>query len=115
MKETEKVQKYRDDQVLQLIEAHKDIIAKTWKLIEQDVLEVELDKAGERKNSSESQFWEKLNKRRKGLDAVETSLEKIEKLEKTLSDYKEKPAGAEPGNPEPNGVMVHPSKRHAKT
>jgi hypothetical protein len=116
MKDLKEVQAYRDKQVLKLIEAHKDIIAKTWKIIDEDVLEGEIDKGSDRKNASESLFWEKLSRRRKGLNEVETSLDKIEKLEKTLSDYKAPEDGSTPGaeKDQLNG-RVHPSKRHAKT
>lgn len=118
MKSAEEVRKYQDEQILKLIAAHEDIIAKTWEVLDKDVLGEEIEKAGERKNATEDLFWNKLAKRRKGLDEVERSLEIINKLRQRLSDYKQPTAApAKEGEKTEGdeGVMVHPSMKHAKT
>ena len=117
MSKVVEVQQYRDKQTLKLIEGHKDIINKTWKVLEKDVLDAEIENAGDRKNATESLFWDKLAKRRKGLNEVESSLEKIEKLERTLSDYNPIIPTATTTNGAPvkeTPQLVHPSLKHKR-
>lgn len=111
------IQKYRDAQTLKIIEGHKEIIEKTWEVLGKDVLGKEIEKAGDKENETESKFLDKLNKRRKCLSEVEVSLEKIEKLERNLSDYKAPATNATTTQEKTdnNGEKMHPSKNYARS
>lgn len=76
-----------NDYILQtsnrLVSDYKEIISKTFKIIDQDLLEEQIDNE-EEKNTTEQKLLEALRKRTVALDAVDSVLIKIESIEKRI-------------------------------
>ena len=81
--DTEKTKDYRKKTSLELIDKYKDLIQKTFEVADKDLLQEEID--NENENQKEQRLLEALKKRRVALDEVDIMLEKIEKLENSIT------------------------------
>lgn len=79
------IKKYRQDKTVELIESYKDLIKKTFEVVDKDLLQEKIDDKVDAKQS-EQNFLDAIKKRRSSLDEVDLMLDKIEKLEKVLTD-----------------------------
>lgn len=82
--ETEKTKEYRKKTSLELIEKYKDLIQKTFEVADKDLLQEQIDNEDE--NQKEQRLLEALKKRRVAFDEVDIMLEKIEKLETSITN-----------------------------
>ena len=82
--DTEKTKKYRKKTSLELIDKYKDLIQKTFEVANKDLLQGEIDNEDE--NQKEQRLLEALKKRRIAFDEVDIMLEKIEKLETSITN-----------------------------
>jgi hypothetical protein len=111
IKTSEDVKKYCKETCIKLIEKHQDIIQKTFKIIDRDKLDEEIEKAIDSEdNKSESTVLTKIQNRKKALNAVEDSIEKIDALSRHL-DEPEKPEATKTEN---NNSGKSPVKQFSK-
>ena len=82
--DTEKTKEYRKKTSLELIDKYKDLIQKTFEVANKDLLQGEIDNEDE--NQIEQRLLEALKKRRVAFDEVDIMLEKIEKLETSITN-----------------------------
>lgn len=82
--DTEKTKEYRKKTSLELIDKYKDLIQKTFEVANKDLLQGEIDNEDE--NQKEQRLLEALKKRRIAFDEVDIMLEKIEKLETSITN-----------------------------
>lgn len=82
--DTEKTKEYRKKTSLELIDKYKDLIQKTFEVANKDLLQGEIDNEDE--NQKEQRLLEALKKRRVAFDEVDIMLEKIEKLETSITN-----------------------------
>ena len=82
--DTEKTKEYRKKTSLELIDKYKDLIQKTFEVANKDLLQGEID--NEDDNQKEQRLLEALKKRRVAFDEVDIMLEKIEKLETSITN-----------------------------
>ena len=78
------IRKYRKETTEYLIKSYRDLIKKTFEIIDKDLLQTKID--GEDEKDTEQRFLDAIKKRRLALDEVDLMLDKIEKLERTLDD-----------------------------
>lgn len=81
---TEKTKEYRKKTSLELIDKYKDLIQKTFEVANKDLLQGEIENEDE--NQKEQRLLEALKKRRIAFDEVDIMLEKIEKLETSITN-----------------------------
>jgi hypothetical protein len=95
---------YRKEKSEQLIEKYKDLIDKTFEVVDQDKLKYEIEKSD---SESEKKYLDKIKARRQALDEITVILDKIELLEKH--------SGEDTGEGEETTVTIkkHPTKRYA--
>jgi|GEM_PF-1515167 len=87
MQDGNEVKKYRKEKTLELVEKYKDLIDKTFEILDKDLLQNKIDSAdsgNEGGKETEEKYLESIKKRRMSLDEVDVMLDKIEKLEGTL-------------------------------
>lgn len=106
MTEGNEVQKYRKEKTLELVDKYKDLIEKTFEVLDKDLLQEKINHEDDK--ASEEKYLESIKKRRVSLDEVDLMLDKIEKLERALLD-----SDSAEINPTPQ-VSVNPTKRFAK-
>lgn len=82
-KTIEDIQVYRKDKSLKLITEYKDLIGKTFTIVEKDLLQETIDNEDEKE--TEQRYLDAIKKRRIALDEVDLMLDKIEKLEKNFN------------------------------
>ena len=82
--DTEKTKEYRKKTSLELIDKYKDLIQKTFEVANKDLLQGEIENEDE--NQKEQRLLEALKKRRVAFDEVDIMLEKIEKLETSITN-----------------------------
>ena len=82
--DTEKTKEYRKKTSLELIDKYKDLIQKTFEVANKDLLQGEIENEDE--NQKEQRLLEALKKRRIAFDEVDIMLEKIEKLETSITN-----------------------------
>lgn len=82
--DTEKTKEYRKKTSLELIDKYKDLIQKTFEVANKDLLQGEINNEDE--NQKEQRLLEALKKRRVAFDEVDIMLEKIEKLETSITN-----------------------------
>ena len=82
--DTEKTKEYRKKTSLELIDKYKDLIQKTFEVANKDLLQGEINNEDE--NQKEQRLLEALKKRRIAFDEVDIMLEKIEKLETSITN-----------------------------
>ncbi len=86
MNELLEIKEYRKKQSLDLIEKYKDLISKTFTVVDKDLLQGKIDSDVD-ENESEQKYLDAIKKRRIALDEVDLILDKIEKLERhTMPD-----------------------------
>jgi len=91
MSEEINLREYRKNKTQKLFEAYKDLIEKTFEVVDKDLLQEQID--GEDEKATEQRFLDSIKKRRVSLDEVDIMLDKIEKLEKVLKDGEENEDG----------------------
>lgn len=84
-KEYEETKKFRTDNTVKLIEKYKDLVNKTFEVIDKDKLQEKIDADD---SDSEQKFLDAVKKRRVALDEVGVILEKVEKLEMSIREEK---------------------------
>lgn len=104
MEETTELKDYRKDKSMKLFEAYKDLIEKTFEVIDKDLLQEKIDDDEDEKQS-EQRFLDAITKRRKALDEVDVMLDKVEKLERGLKTTDD----------DAPSVPTNPAKKFAKS
>lgn len=91
------VKEYRKEKSMKLFSAYKDLIEKTFEVIDKDLLQEKIDDDEDEKQS-EQRFLDAIQKRRKALDEVDVMLDKVEKLERGLKSDDDDETPAHSGN-----------------
>lgn len=95
--EAEKTKEYRKETSVELIENYKNLIEKTFKVTDKDLLEDKLNSESDKE--TEQKFLDAIKRRRVALDEIDVMLEKIEKLEISINTIDGKEAPSETTNP----------------
>jgi PP-loop superfamily ATP-utilizing enzyme len=112
MSNEKEVRDYRKEKSLELIEKYKDLISKTFTVINRDILENEIKKADEgNENENEQKYLKKIKSRKQSLDEVVLMVDKIEELERHTKEEDDIGANETTVKITSNS---HPSKRHAR-
>lgn len=84
MDDSNALKEYRKVNSLKLINEYRDLIEKTFTVVDKDLLQDKIDKKGD-DNETEQKYLEAIKKRRVALDEVDLMLDKIEKLERHVN------------------------------
>lgn len=86
--DAEKTKEYRKKTSLELIDNYKDLIKKTFKVTDKDLLDEKLNSESDKE--TEQKFLDGIKRRRVALDEIDLMLEKIEKLEVSINAIDDK-------------------------